>query len=231
MAVTHDAASNPAKATSATSLTFAHTCSGTERVLVVGSSVDDLVPADTTATYAGVSMTGIGALTNNFDRSELFGLIAPATGANNVVITAAATQGSIAGGAESVNGADQTTGWGTAATAEADNSTAPTVTVTSATGELVVDNVAGGDLISQQTATAGAGQTERWDSTGVDSNGFAIGSTEAGAASVVMSWTLNNAIDWASVGVSIKAAAAAAADTLFAQGAIWMRRLRLLGVP
>ena len=152
-------------------------------------------------------MTGIGALTNEFDRSELFGLIAPATGANNVVITAAASQGSIAGGGESVNEADQTTGWGTAATNSAPTDTASTVTVTSATNELVVDNVAGGDQTTQ-TATVGAGQTERWDSSGVDLNGFAIGSTKAGAASVVMSWTLNNAAGWASVGVSIKEAAA-----------------------
>jgi MSHA pilin protein MshD len=49
--------------------------------------------------------------------------------------------------------------------------------------------------------TAGAGQTERWDSFNGDADG--AGSTEAGAASVVMTWT-GVPEEWATIAVPLK---------------------------
>ena len=145
--VTFDAAST-AKVTSATSLTFAHTCTGANRVLVAGSSTDAAVET-TGVTYNAVALTAItGVSYSTFNRGELFGLIAPATGSNNIVITAASAVG-IVGGGVSVTDADQTTGWHNPATASG-LSTAPSVAVTSATGELVVDVVTNG--VKQESA-------------------------------------------------------------------------------
>ncbi|MGH8622704.1 MAG: hypothetical protein ACRET3_11235, partial [Burkholderiales bacterium] len=50
--------------------------------------------------------------------------------------------------------------------------------------------------------TAGPGQTERWD--GVSGQSDGAGSTEAGAASVVMNWTGGVTEEWAMVAVALK---------------------------
>ncbi|HYH69137.1 MAG TPA: hypothetical protein VD866_30870 [Urbifossiella sp.] len=71
----------------ATSLTYSHTCTGSNRVLLVGvfiTSSSDLV---TGVTYNGVAMTRIGTVTQGSERSYLYGLVNPASGANNVVVT------------------------------------------------------------------------------------------------------------------------------------------------
>lgn len=76
---------------SATSVTVAHTVSGSDRILLTGvttgdgsSQGDDVV---TGVTYNGVSMTRINTVVNtgNTSRSYLYYLLAPATGTNNVV--------------------------------------------------------------------------------------------------------------------------------------------------
>lgn len=204
--VTFDAAST-AKVTSATSLTFAHTCTGANRVLVAGSSTDAAVET-TGVTYNAVALTAItGVSYSTFNRGELFGLIAPATGSNNIVITAASAVG-IVGGGVSVTDADQTTGWHNPATASG-LSTAPSVAVTSATGELVVDVVTNGvNAGSLPTASVGASQTQRWNDAVVDKM-RGCGSTEPGAASVTMSWTLTASEGWSICGVAVMAAPAA----------------------
>lgn len=105
MAIARDATSSTSSA-SASSLTWAHTCTGSDRILIVTVGMD----ADTTctATYNGVSMTEIG----NAQRSAggvktfLFYLIAPATGSNNIVATLG-TSTKVASGAVSYTGAKQ----------------------------------------------------------------------------------------------------------------------------
>jgi hypothetical protein len=90
-------------------LTFAHTTSGSNRILYVGllhNTDTDVAPG---CTYSGVTMTEIGdqihaALPH---RIWLFQLVAPATGSNNVVCTANSTV-YLAGGAISYTGAKQT---------------------------------------------------------------------------------------------------------------------------
>jgi uncharacterized repeat protein (TIGR01451 family) len=72
------------------------------------------------------------------------------------------------------------------------------------TGALVVDTVtANGDAIS---LTAGASQTEQWSThsgSGDASNARAASSTQPGAASVTMSWTLGASKPWSIVAASL----------------------------
>jgi hypothetical protein len=94
---------------SGTSLTFAHTTSGANRLLFVGVGYQN-TSADQISgvTYNSVAMTQVGVrkhATQN-DRAYLFALQAPATGANNVVITRTVT-GAFEAYAASFTGAQQ----------------------------------------------------------------------------------------------------------------------------
>lgn len=105
MAIALDATSSTSSA-SASSLTWAHTITGSQTILIVGVGMD----ADTTCTvtYNGVSMTEIG----NAQRSAggvktfLFYLVAPTTGTNNIIATLG-TATKVASGATSYTGAAQ----------------------------------------------------------------------------------------------------------------------------
>lgn len=107
MAIAFDAASAQSQDASVTS-TFAHTCSGSDRYLIVGVMVG-AGNTVTGVTYNGVAMTQINTQISGgttFDNFYLFGLVAPATGANNIVITASAST-FIYGGGLSYTGVDQ----------------------------------------------------------------------------------------------------------------------------
>jgi hypothetical protein len=70
-------------------LTFAHTCSGTNRILFVDVACNDSTNTCTGVTYNGVSMTQVpgSSILVVSTRHYLFYLINPAAGANNVVAT------------------------------------------------------------------------------------------------------------------------------------------------
>jgi len=93
MAIAFDATSSSAAQTGS-SVTFSHTCTGTNLILIVGVTMASSVAKTMTSiTYNGVSMTSVGAVdeTTNQNRfSWLYYLIAPATGANNIVVTLSA---------------------------------------------------------------------------------------------------------------------------------------------
>jgi len=92
MAIAFDASSQGSA--SATSVTVAHTCTGSNRILITGIWVQD--PAGdvvTGVTYNGVAMTQINKSINTatYGSVYLYYLIAPATGTNNVVVTKTGT--------------------------------------------------------------------------------------------------------------------------------------------
>lgn len=72
---------------SAASHTFSHTVSGSDRLLVVNVYYSSSTATTVTVTYNGVSATKVGLSSQNSSRVETFYLIAPATGANDVVVT------------------------------------------------------------------------------------------------------------------------------------------------
>ena len=120
-------------------------------------------------------------------------------GTANIVATFGVTK-RVVGGAAAFDGVNQTTptaGFqGTTGTG-----TGPSVGISSAAGELVIDVLYGND---GTTASAGGGQSPQWNLASGAARG--AGSTEAGAASVTMSWTLGSSVEWEIAGVSIKPA-------------------------
>jgi len=155
MAIAFDAVSDGYN--NGTSLTFAHTCTGSDRFLVVGIKLygdNDI----TGVTYNSVSMTHIGTavLAGEGSRAVLYGLTAPSTGANNIIISRTSSNHILATGA-SYTGVSQT-GQPEAFGTDADGSssqTTPAATVVSADAWLVAVGVAAftGNAFEAKTAT------------------------------------------------------------------------------
>jgi hypothetical protein len=211
MAIAFNAAST-GETGSGPSLTVSHACSGSDRVLVVTVSTWTTTdPAPTpTATYNGVSMTQITThafpftLVDSFARITMFRLVAPATGANDIVISSATAE--IVLSAASYTGVDQTTPFDTPSATDINQPTSTiSQVISSETGDMVIDGIIGFDM---GTVSAGAGQTQR----AANNNGGTVNSTfmseEAGAASVTMSDSWTNAIeDVGQIAVNMNAAA------------------------
>jgi hypothetical protein len=158
----------------------------------------------TSVTYNGAALTFAGASTNGTVRSEVWYLVAPPSGAHNVVVTAPNAD-AVTATSMSFTGVDQTTPLGSTVSAIG-TGTAPSVSTTSAVGEPLFDVV--GAVGTTAPAVAGATQTVRQTNTtatGLDQ--VVIGSSTApgaGAASITMSWTIPSA-DWAEIAVPIRA--------------------------
>ncbi len=196
-------------ASDVTSLTWSHTVgSGTNRILIVGVS---LVRGDATVssvTYGGVSLTSIGALSDsgNNTRMEMWKLVAPTAGTASIVVTLSAAK-RIVGGAVSFTGVNQTVPHGTFASnsLSGGGSSTPSVNVSGASGELVIDTLA----TQGDADPATASQTQQWSrdtSSGSGADVIGGGSTKAGASSVTMSWTLSRNRPWSIGAVSLKVA-------------------------
>ena len=197
MAIAFDVSSK-SSGSSISSITWAHTCSGSDRVLIV--FVGKLESAISSVTYNDVALTKLWEYDGTANDFTAWYLIAPATGEHDVVVTFGSSQTNVVVAATSYTGVNQSTPFGTVASTEG-YSAAPSVNVSSATGELVVDA-----CFTASTMTVDESQTERFNS-----NYFAgrlAGSSEAGAATVTMSWTRGTTGWWAIAGVSLKPAAA-----------------------
>ncbi len=195
-----------AQGNTTTTLTWSHTVGiGPDRILVVGVS-NHAGTQVTGVTYGGTPLAPIVSRTGggNNTRASLFLLVAPPSGAANVVVTLAGPE-DVVGGAVSFTGVEQTTPVGDSGTARG-TGTLAAVTVAGAPGEVVVDAVAarGNGML----VTAGGGQSPLWNrSTGTGgTNIIGGGSTEPGAASVTMSWTLSVSRSWAIGAASLRPA-------------------------
>jgi hypothetical protein len=198
--VTFDAVGPSSAGASATSPTatasWSHTCSGTNRLLIVGVAVGDASTGAMTlgVTYNGVAMTSVARVNSNNQTAgfvELFRLINPPTGANTVVVTPSATANAISAGSISFTGVHQTTPLGTAATAFGSSGT-PTVAVTATTsGNMIVDAVCNG------AAVTSSNQTQRWlrnTNTSTAAGNGAAATAAATGSSVTMSYATTS--DW-----------------------------------
>lgn len=162
MAIALDAAAS-SNTTSASSLTYSHTCTGSNRILFVavfsGGPGPGSVPC-TGVTYAGVAMTKIdsNAPQANWDLS-LWYLINPASGANNVIITLSGTTTSLYGDSISYTGAKQS---GVPDSSAKNKATSTSVTQSTTT---VADNcwVVGVGVTGASTIAASTGVTSRLD--------------------------------------------------------------------
>lgn len=179
--IAFDSATNPAIQNPGTTLTYAHTCSGSNRFLYVGVLTGNATVSS--VTYNGVAMTEIGSRTavGSHFISHYY-LIAPATGSNNVVVTVASSV-LIISGATSYTGVAQTSPIDASATNAETTETTTTTNLTTTT-----DNC--WTLLTSRGATdgntnAGTGTTQRADTAGYiqlfDSNGVI---TPAGSTSL-----------------------------------------------
>lgn len=200
-----------------TSNTHSHTCTGSNLVLYVWVSCrfnqDEIGAGD--VTYGGVAMTELARVDSTggtpTNAISLWRLIAPASGANNVIASWSPDTrvGHVI--AMSFNGAHQTTPEGTVVTG-GDASGPDNLVVTSAVGEIVADARSFLNDDGTSTLTVGADQTERANATvGTPTGCLSVASTEPGAATVTMSWTPDGADDWAGIAVPVKPAAAVTA--------------------
>lgn len=207
--VSFDAQSN-GSFTLVTSVTISHTVTNTQSNLYIGSSLgitnDSAAPY--TCTYKGVSLNAILAQATGGSANKLgkyFDLAnnQVATGANNIVWswTNNAQGGTV--GTQSAYGVNQSTPRTTAASAPG-NDAAPTQTIASATGELVLTNFIWRS-IGAITDTVDGTWTQDYKLTSAGGLDLA-GAHLAGAASVTRTDTLSGSANWAVMGVALKAA-------------------------
>jgi hypothetical protein len=190
-----------------TTINVTHTVSGTDRLMLVGISAAFTGVNTLTASVvwdpggaSELTLTQVGTQIGSANdvRMWIFQGVGPATGTKTLRVTFNNAPPGKVVGVMSFTGVNQSTPLGTFESAQGNSATA-SVNVTSATGELVFDTMA---IDGTPTLTVGAGQTQRWN-LAVGSLGKGGGSTEAGAASVTMSWSLT-AEKWAIGGVSVK---------------------------
>src|SRR3989454_4121481 len=124
-------------------LTWSHTVgSGSNRVLLVDTSNRDGNKTITGVTYGGTALTrrGFQNGAGNGNRVEIWSLTAPSPGTANVVVTLSGAV-DVVGGAISFTGVNQTTPFGTFVSAQG-TSASPSVTASSAAGQVVLDTLA-----------------------------------------------------------------------------------------
>ena len=203
-------AQNP-DGTTVSSLSFSHTTgSGNNRLMLVAISVGNtgptgMPPQVDTVSYGNDSMTLVRGQLDTTDqdvRSYIYSLTAPPSGTTNVVITLTGN-GTIAAGATTFTGVDQTTPLGTSVSASGVGNTA-SILVSSQTGEMVFGTVAY-DSSPTLSLPGGSGQTMLWNRRVPTPGNTLAGaaSTEAGAASVTHSYSSTENQDWAIVAVPI----------------------------
>ncbi len=191
-------------ATSTTTLSFSHTVtsSGSNRAIFACVSWYGNVTISS-VTYNSVGLTAVVTANNGTDdHSAIYRLVNPATGAHTLALTVSGNAGLVMSGV-SFTGVNQTTP-ARASAANTGNNATSTVTVASATGDIVLD-VSEHHWPELPPHTPGGGQTSRWDVNNDGTNDMGgMGSTKAGAASVTPTWGITNTRTWAACAVSIQ---------------------------
>ena len=205
-----DATSN-GTGTNVSSLTVSHTCTGVQRLLVVGVTVQDSSVQDpNTVTYGGVGMTKAGEVTSSNVNASIWYLKAPALGANDIVVTMPITANAVHLGAQSFTGVDQDSPVGTAVTASG-SGTAQTVTATTTVNGYVIDAVVVQDNV---TLTVGSGQTQISQLTGGGSHRGAISVERPSSTSTAMAWSTAATETWAIAALPVNINVSVALDII-----------------
>jgi hypothetical protein len=204
--IAYDAVGSGSTGSSASgSFTWNHTTgSGSNRIMIVGISIKTPTVSVSSVTYDAENLTFIRADNTSNIRSELWYLIAPASGTATVTVTLSGSSKAVGGSVTYAN-VDQTSpidvnggGSGT--------STLPTQSVTiSIENCWLVGNLAVSD--TGATVTDNIGQNVRWDvKTSGGSPNIGHGSDKGSVltGSQTMSWTLKNSADWSVSVVAIK---------------------------
>ena len=198
-------------------VTLPHTTgiAGTNRLLVVSVSINitnNPAAAVTGVKYNGTPLTVVGVHNDagNTRRVEMWSLIAPAIGTNNVVVTLNLPGGigtlGVVVGAITFTGADQSSPFRPFVAADGAAGTFSSMNVPSAVNEMIIDTLAVG---GNQTITAfGPTQTSRWNLNSTNNNATTdvrgTGSTREGAPSVPLSETFSGTSNWSAGAVAVR---------------------------
>jgi hypothetical protein len=210
-AITFDS-SNTRTGTANSIDTWSHTVSGSNPILIVGVSVKGASSTGVNSiTFNGDSLTKLASDANGTKVAvELWYLVNPDVDTHTISMDMTGGSGNnYTAGSMSFVGVDQATPLGTHATASSGSNTA-TVNVSSAAGELVIDVVG----TEKESISIGSGQTQRFNP-GADPE--CGGSSEPGASSVTMSWSINKNNSWAIIAVPLKPAPDAMVSTTGSQ--------------
>ena len=201
MAITFDAATFGGGYGVASPCTFSHTVSGSQTYLVVMTATrpNNEAAGVSGVTYAGAAMTLLAASESVWYELKLWGKLAPASGANNVVVTYAPSTYGNYFVASSWNGVDQTTPTRTAATAGGGGASASSVTATTVAGDREVDGLV--VEAAPSGITVGASQTDR--GSGGTWPGFGCSDEIAAGVSTAMTWTWTGAATWYAAAVPL----------------------------
>jgi hypothetical protein len=194
-------------------LTWSHTVSGTNTLLLVWIGCDDDATTVSAVTYGGVAMTKVGAtIHTNADASGwlmLYKLVGAAAGTATVSVTFSASS-IIEAASMSFNGADQSTGIATPATPTTGFTATATMAVASNTnGNIIASAACAGSVFSSATAPS----TSRFNvvsGAGSNGGGWLAGATSpATGSSVTTAWTISASDFWAVIAVEVLSAGAA----------------------
>lgn len=173
------------------------------RILVVGVSNRHATNADPpdTVTCAGVQMTRRGKTDTGTEVNSMWVLANPSTGADIPIVATWSSQqnnGCVIG-AVSFYGCDVNDSIRTVVAATGTGTTAE-VPIASAVNDIVVANL----LAAGNVTAAEDDEDERWYAIDGGNKVRGAGSTQAGAASVPMKWTLSGSVDWIVLALSIR---------------------------
>lgn len=223
MAIAFDAASSEGyKVGAVDPETYSHTCTGSNRFLAVGVfTLKASGGGPVSVTYNGTSMTQHPSSPDQYRADvwpQMFYLVAPSSGTNNVSLSWGFVPGEVASVSSSYTGVDQTTPVETTgSTKYTANTTTGSVSMTSTTNNAWFVGVAQAGSGGMAPAS---GETERVDDTVIQLQDFL--QATAGTASLDWSWTNDKATVY---GIVIREAGAGGGTTVKRSG-----NLLLMGV-
>lgn len=213
MSIAFDTSVDGGLTSSGTSLTWAHTCSGLNRALIVGlfgSNAGDVI---TGVTYNSIAMTRLGVAQVPGDRyCYLYGLLSPSLGTNNIIVSAS-TATAIGGQSCSYTGVSA---FETAVTNTTASASSITVTATTlVTNCWMVGTFKENAAVAPTAGTATTLRQNNADALGtMDSNASLV----KGSNSIQAVVTGGNTPPWAGIAVALEPLAAAQKPSQFFLG-------------
>ena len=186
------------------SISWSHTVSdGPDRILIVTTAINSNSGGVVSAVTFGGSLLTRKAVRNTSwaEEVQLWYMLSPPVGTYQVAVDYTHTNYGIEARASTYTGVSQNKPFSDVATAGGSNAGPARSRLSSAAGELVIDALA---YRSGAMMTADATQTERYNQSGTWNGAGA--SEKSGAASVTMSWALQNSGTWSMVAASLRPA-------------------------
>ncbi len=188
---------------------WSHSCSGSNVVLVVGTTISNSLVSNVTVTnitYGGSTLTkvfGVGQTGSSDARIDLWYLKAPLTGTNTIDVTLSAAA-RVAAGAMCFTDVDQATPISASNTSSGTGSALSVTVAAGSSSDIVVDIASAIYDSGLPTLTVDASQTQLWNTnSGIYVRGAS--SYKAGTAgNVTMNWTQSKTRAWRAGAIVLK---------------------------